>query len=298
MGDYDLQTFRLYAAVVEEKNIARAAKRCNIAASAISKRISDLEERAKVELLYRLRDGVEPTSAGLALFARVRHVLDTVHQLDAELSEFASGQQGRIRIFANTSSVTQFLPEDLKEFSDRYPEVRFDLKEDTSANNVAALNNATCDVAIFNAHVDHDGIQTRIYRRDTLKVVVPENHPMASRARVTLQETLEFDQVGLQEGSSLQQKIQDEARGIEGLVRFRVQVLSFDGIRRMVEAGLGLAVLPEGAVTPYLPSLRIRAIDLDEPWAVRTLLAGYRNLQALPVPCRRLVDHLAPVDHA
>jgi DNA-binding transcriptional LysR family regulator len=294
MSDHDLQTFRLFAAVVEERNIARAAKRCNIAASAVSKRIADLEARSKVELLYRLRDGVEPTSAGLSLFGQIKQVLSLVDHLDAELSEFASGLQGRIRIFANTSAVTQFLPEDLKEFSDAYPEVRFDLTEDTSSHNIDGLNNGSCDIAIFNDHVRHDGLETRVYRRDTLKVVIPSTHPLAETTTISLAETLDFDQVGLQEGSSLQAKIQHEASAIDGRVRFRVQVLSFDGIRRMVEAGLGIAILPEGAVTPYLSSLDIRAIDLDEPWAKRTLLLGCRNYKGLPIACRRLFDHLAP----
>jgi DNA-binding transcriptional LysR family regulator len=294
VSDYDLQTFRLLAAVIEERNIARAAKRCNIAPSAVSKRIADLEARAKVALLYRLRDGVEPTSAGLSLYQRIKAVLDSVGRLDAELSEFALGLRGRIRIFANTSAVTQFLPEDLKEFADRYPDVRFDLQENISSCNIDAVANGSCDIAIFNAHVPHPGLQARVYRRDTLKVVVPKGHELAARDRVTLMEMLEFDQVGLQEGSSLQEKIQDEARRANGHVRFRVQVLSFDGIRRMVEAGLGVAVLPEGAVTPYLASLAISAIDLAEPWATRSLMIGYRNYEVLPLPCRRLVDHLAP----
>jgi DNA-binding transcriptional LysR family regulator len=295
MGDYDLQSLRLFAAVVEEGNIARAAKKCHIAASAVSKRIADLEGRAKVALLYRLRDGVEPTTAGTALFKQVKQLLDMVGKLDAELSEYASGLQGRIRIWANTSAVTQFLPEDLKDFSDLYPDVRFDLKEDISARNIEAINNGSCDLAIFNEHVQHRGIQTRIYRRDTLQVVVPLQHELAHRESVTLAETLMFDQVGLQEGSSLQAKIQDEANTLSGNVRFRVQVLSFDGIRRMVEAGLGLAILPQGAIGPYTSNLAIKAIDLDEPWATRTLLVGFRSLETMALPCRRLVEHLAPV---
>lgn len=294
MLDYDLQSLRLFAAVVEHRNIARAAKECRIAASAVSKRIADLEARAKVDLLYRLRDGVEPTSAGLALLKQIKLIFDVVAHMDAELSEFASGVQGRIRLRANTSAVTQFLPEDLKAFSDLYPDVRFDLREGLSSDNVEMLRNGTCDVAIFNQNVDHAGLETRIYRRDTLMVVMPRGHPLVARAGIKLVDTLPFDHVGLQEGSSLQARIQQQAMSLDESVRFRVQVLSFDGIRRMVEAGMGIAILPEGAVTPYLDTLAINAVALAEPWATRDILIGFRVLDVLPLASRRLIDHLAP----
>ncbi len=121
MPEHDLQTLRLFCAVIEEGSIASAARRCSIAPSAVSKRIADLEHHAKVALLYRLRDGVEATSAGLALYGHAKSVLEAVGRLDSELSEFALGLSGRIRIFANTSAITQFLPEDLKHFGDSTP---------------------------------------------------------------------------------------------------------------------------------------------------------------------------------
>jgi DNA-binding transcriptional LysR family regulator len=292
--DYDLQTLRLFAAVVDARNIAHAAKACNIAASAISKRVNDLETDARVKLLYRLRDGVAPTDAGLALYRYAQQILALVGKLNVELGEHASGLKDRIRIWANTSAVTQFLPDDLMGFSGLYPDVLFHLTEETSAKNIAALNNGTCDVAIFSEHVAHDDIQTRVFRRDTLKVVVPAQHELAGRDRVSLSETLAFDHVGLQEGSSLQAKVQREASERERSVRFRVQVLSFDGVRHMVEAGLGVSILPEGAVRPYLGSMNIASIDLDEPWATRALLIGYRDFDTLSLASRRLLDYLAP----
>jgi Transcriptional regulator len=74
----------------------------------------------------------------------------------------------------------------------------------------------------------------------------------------------------------------------------RVQVFGFDGIRRMVEAGLGIAVLPQGAVFPYLDHRNLVAMVLDESWANRTLYVGYRDYRALPLAARQLVETLAP----
>jgi DNA-binding transcriptional LysR family regulator len=291
---FDIVSLRLFVSVVELRNIARASRINNIAASAVSKRISDLEGRAGVNLLYRLKEGVEPTPAGEALFRHAKRVLRQLEDLNAELSEYNDGVKGQVRIWANTSAVTQFLPEDLRHYVENFPEVRLDLREDTSGVIVDAVRDGFADIGIFSEHVDSAGLETRIYRRDTLMVIVPKGHALATREAVSLAEIAQYDQVGLQEGSSLQFKLIDESARTGGGLRFRVKVLGFDGIRRMVEAGLGVAVLPEGAVTPYTQTGAFMALRLDEAWATRSLILGYRDYRSLPIVCRTLIECLAP----
>lgn len=294
MTHFDITSLRLFASVVEQANIAQASRINNIAASAVSKRISDLEARIGVSLLYRMKDGIEPTPAGDALFRHVKRILRLLEDLDAELSEYTNGSRGQVRLWANTSAVTQFLPEDLTSYGAQYPEVSVELREETSRVIVDAVRDGFADIGIFSEHTADIDIETRIYRRDTLMVIVPANHPLAGRKSVTFAETVEYDHVGLQEGSSLQDKLISQAEDAALRLRIRVKVLSFDGIRRMVEAGLGLAVLPEGAVLPYIGTGMVSAVRLDEPWAMRSLMLGYRDYKSLPVVARALIDCLAP----
>lgn len=290
----DLMTMRLFAAVAEHANIAKASRLNNIAASAVSKRISDLEATLGVKLLYRLKDGVELTSAGAALLRHIHRLFSQLEDLDAEISEYAQGDRGQVRVWANTSAVTQFLPEDLTHYIGQFPDVGILLKEETSALIVSAVRDGLADIGIFSEHTGHDGLETRIYRRDTLMVIVPRGHELEGRQGVTLLDVAQYDQVGLQEGSSLQAKLAGEVILREKLLRFRVKVMSFDGVRRMVEAGLGLAVLPQGAIVPYLATGTFSCVALDEPWATRSLLVGYKDYRSLPVVARALIDLLAP----
>lgn len=294
-ADYDLLSLRLFLSVVEHKSIAAAAKANNIAASAVSKRISDMEARMRVGLFHRRRNGVEPTPAGQAFFRRSQLVFDVLGRLDAEISDYADGAQGVVRIYANSSAVTQFLPDDIAAFNRSHPDVRFELREETSERNVEAVANGTADLAIFSEHVAYDRLQTRVYRRDTLMVVMPAGHPLSTKPSVRLSETLSFDHVGLQDGSSLQARVRAAAAELEAQVKTRVNVLSFEGVRRMIEAGLGVSILPQGVVLPYLATEKITAVDLDEPWATRTLLLGYREDDSLPQTCRHFIDTLAPM---
>ena len=214
--------------------------------------------------------------------------------LDAELSEYTDGQRGEVRLWANTSAVTQFLPEDLASYVEQYPEVKIQLREETSQAVVDGLRDGFADIGIFSEHLANSEVGTRIYRRDTLMVIVPCHHPLSERTSVNLADTIAYAHIGLQEGSSLQNKLVIEAARAKLDLRIRVKVLSFDGIRRMVEAGLGLAVLPEGAVTPYIGAGMFTALPLDEPWARRALLLGFRDLKSLPVVARALIECLAP----
>lgn len=294
MSQFDLVSLRLFASVIEYKNIAHAARANNIAASAVSKRISDLEARIGASLLYRQRDGVEPTPAGQALYRHARQVNRMIENIEAEISEYAQGARGHVRLWANTSAVTQFLPEDLAEYATTFPEVRIQLREETSGAIVDGLRNGLADLGIFSDHVETGELESRIYRRDTLLLIVPRGHPLRDRGRVRLSETVRYDFVGLQEGSSLQAKLASEASRFGEEIRLRIQVLSFDGIRRMVEAGHGIAILPQGAVLPYQAAGEFSSIQLDEPWAVRSLRLGFRDYTSLPVAARSLIDCLAP----
>lgn len=294
VGHFDITTIALFTSVVELRNIARASRENNIAASAVSKRISDLELRVGVPLLYRLKDGVDPTPAGLALHRHARKILRQIEDLDAELSEYTSGERGQIRLWANTSAVTQFLPEDLRYYLEIFPLVDIQLREENSSAIVNAVRDGAADIGVFSEHVEAVGLDTRVYRRDTLWVIMPKGHELDGKQRIKLSELAKYDQVGLQEGSSLQEKIFSEARSAAQQTTFKVRVLSFDAIRRMVEARLGIAILPEGAVMPYSGTGMFSSAILDERWATRSLLIGFREYRSLPVVARKLIDSLAP----
>lgn len=295
MRTLDFISLRLFAVVIEHGNIAQASRVNGIAASAISKRISDLEDQLGVALIHRLRDGIKPTAAGQVLYEHVRGINSSVDRLQADLSEFTTGERGRIRVWANTSAVTQFLPEDLKSYVDQRPAVRIDLREDTSARIIEAVKDGSADIGIFSGHIRQTELEQRIYRRDTLMVIAPLGHPLQGAENLSLRDIADYDHVGLQVGSSLQARVVEAARDAGFEINMRVQVFGFDGIRRMVEAGLGIAILPQGAVLPYLDSRSLAAMTLDEPWANRTLYVGYRDYRALPLVGRHLVETLAPL---
>jgi len=283
---------KMFLTVARTGSIAQASEAENVAASAISKRISDLEDQIGTQLFYRQTRGVELTPAGHQLARHSSNILQLVEQMESQMLDFASGAKGSVRIAANTSAITQFLPEDLAGFVEQYPDVRIDLSELTSDEILSAVRAGFADLGIFSGMVEEPELDILTYRRDTLVLVMGQDHAFRPTHPVKLAEFAMLDMVGLQAGSSLQAFL--EARAIEAnlSLKTRVETLSFDGVRRMVEAGLGVAVLPLGAVEPYLESARLRMQKIDEDWAVRTLKLAVKDVNAVSRPVRALVEHL------
>ena len=289
---HDLFSFQMFLAVATGKSIAKAAETQNIAASAVSKRISDLETNIGAQLFYRVQRGVELTPAGEEFYNYASSIMRLLDRMDADMSEFADGLRGHIRVAANTSSITQFLPEDLAEFTSAHEDLHIELTELTSDEIVRAVRDGIADIGIYSGMVEAKGLDIVPYRTDTLVVIAPRGHPITIQSTVKFEDLYNHKLVGLQQGSSLQAFLDKRAEKSDRKLKNCVQVVSFDGVRRMVQAGLGIAVLPYGAAEPYLESTDLALIPIDEKWATRTLNLAVRDFKAITISTRILIEHL------
>lgn len=292
MKRLDFVTLRLFVAIADEQSLTRAAEREHLALAAVSKRISDLEGQLGLSLLYRRPRGIELTAAGDAFLHHARQMLKNLSRLDADMSEYSIGIKGHVRLHANTSSVIEFLPDDLCEFMDRFPQVRVDIRERVSHEIVEAVRDGLADIGLYAGHVAADGLDTRAWRRDRLVLVVPGTHPLAGRREVALSQTLENDFIGLEQDTSLQALLEQGSRGLDRPLRMRIQVRSFEGICRMIDRGMGVGILPARAVSAVRQGLSLSTVALSDDWAVRELHLAVRDMTALPVIARQLVEHL------
>ncbi|MEG0922558.1 MAG: LysR family transcriptional regulator [Comamonas sp.] len=294
----DLTSLQLFVAVCELGSIGRAAEREFIAASAVSKRLSDLETAVDTQLLYRHSRGVTLTPAGESLLHHARNVLYGLERMQGELSEYADGVRGHVRIHANISAIVQFLPEDLGSFSRIHSQIKIDLQEHLSANVIQAVHEGTADIGICNpdsvAHAGELDLQSRPYRSDHLMLVVPLGHDLAKRDVISFEEALEWDIVGLQSGSSISQAMRSASANLRRPLRQRIQVTSLDAMCRMIDNGLGIGLVPDRAFTLMHGVGNLRGIQLSDDWAHRELRLMARDFDALPVTARLLVEHLSP----
>ena len=211
------------------------------------------------------------------------------------LSDFAAGTRGLVRVWANTSSITQFLADDLAAFMLANPAIRIALEEQDSGDIVAALRENRADLGIFAAGTPCDGLQSFDYREDDLALVTPRSHPLAGRKQVSFADAVEFDFVSLPPGTSLAAQLLEESQRLGKPLRLRIQVRSFEAVCRMVASGLGVGVLPRIAAQGHvssLPGAGLALVPLQDEWAHRRLLVGVRDPDALTSSARLLMTHL------
>ena len=291
---FDLLTLNLVLAIADTRSITRGAAQEHLALAAASKRLSDLEGRLGVALFERRARGVEPTEAGRALVRHIRSLNASLHALESEVVEFSRGIKGHLRIAATAGAITECLPADLAAFSQAHPGIRISLEDLTSAEVQAAVAEGRADVGIFvpPQHAAH--LRCLPYRDGELAVLVPRDHVLARRQAVAFDALLDFDIVGLHLGATLQEQMRERAQALGRTLNVRLQVRGFDAIAQLVEAGLGVAVLPAVAAQRFARIFAVQPLALQADWSRRPYLLAVRDLEAQPTVVQRFVDALCP----
>jgi DNA-binding transcriptional LysR family regulator len=291
---FDLTTLNLVLAIADTRSITRGAERESLALAAASKRVSDLEARLGVSLFERRARGVEPTEAGRALLRHIRTLHSSLHALENEVVEFSRGIKGHLRIAANASAIAEHLPADLAAFGKANPGIRISLEELTSADVQGAVAEGRADAGIFVGPAREAGMDCRRYREGVLAILVPRGHPLTRRAGHRFDALLDHDIVGLHAGAAAQEQMRERAQALGRTLNARMQVHGFDAIAQLVEAGLGVAVLPAVVAERFAKVFRVQPLKLNEDWAQRSYLLAVRRQEVLPPSLRRFVDTLCP----
>ncbi len=289
---FDLTDLRLFSDVVEAGSITHGAERSRLALAAASARIRGMEEEIGSALLVRSRGGVTPTAAGRTLVKHARAMLEQAARLREDLDAYTKGVSGEVRILANTNASTEFLPEALSGFLAEHPNVRIDLEERLSDEIVGLIAEGVADIGIVAGTVDVGPLETYPFRSDRFVVVTPPGHPLAGRGPVDFAEVLAFDFVGLDRSSALQRFLAAKAARLGRSLILRVQLRSFDAVCRLVEAGVGVGVVPHTTAQRVAGTVGLSVVELTDDWAVRDLTLVVRNLDALRPFARDLVESL------
>lgn len=289
----DLTSLQLFVAVCELGSIAKAAEREFIAASAVSKRLSDLEATLGTPLLHRHTRGVDLTPAGQSLLHHARSVLFSLEKMHSELSEYADGVRGHVRVHASISAIVQFLPEDLGAFIGQHAEIKIDLQEHLSTEVVRAVQEGAADLGICNTAHGTGELQSRPYRNDKLVLIVPKGHELGAQSAINFEAALDCDQVGLHSNSSIYLAMRQAAAAAGRTIKLRIHVTGLDAMCRMIHNGLGVGVMPQRAFELMHGVGELESVTLLDDWATRQIELVARDFSTLPLTARLLVDHLA-----
>jgi DNA-binding transcriptional LysR family regulator len=293
MVHLDLTDLRLVLNVAEAASITHGAARSSLSLAAASERIRDMEGALGAALFERKRRGVSLTPAGHALVRHARMVTRQMELMRGELGAFAKGLRGSVRLLSNTAALQEFLPPLLGPFLSAHPTIDIAIEERPSPEVVRSIARGAADIGIVADAVDPASeLETFPFAEDRLVLVTPAKHPLSHRRHVAFAEALAYDFVGLPAGVALQEHIDSQAARTGHELRLRVRLPGFDAICRVVESGIGLAVVPRTAAMRCRRSLSIRVVPLDDDWALRHLRLCVKDSRALPAHAQWLLTHL------
>ena len=290
---FDLFDLKLFAYVAQERSLTRGADKACISLAAASARIKQMEEAVGGKLLHRSAQGVNMTAAGESLLYHAKRVMQQMEHLRIDMQDFGKGIRGHVRVFANTTSITEYLPEKLAGFLIRHPAVQVDLREYLSEEIVRSVADGGADIGILAGDVHTGDFDACAFGRNQLVLVVPTAHRFAGQGAMAFVDTLEEQHVGLQHGSAIHRFLLRKAELAGRDYAPRIQVGSFEAICLMIEAGVGIGVLPASSARRLSRALQIRTLALTDAWAERELKLIARSREQLPASARALFDHLA-----
>jgi len=294
---FDLTDLRLFIHVAEFKSLTRAAERMHMSLAAASSRAKELEARFGVRLLYRENKGVRLSPAGETLLAHAQQFMQQVERLKSDMQEYNNGIKGHIRIFANTTAVTEFMPEVLSAFLATHPQVNVALEERLNHDIVRGVQDGTADIGIVAGPVPAQGLEVLNFSTDRLLLATAPEHPLARSGRIPFADTLDHEHIGLHEGSTLQHFLDRIVAENGRQLTLRIQVRSFEAMCRMIETGVGIGILPQSAALRHSRSMKLALVELDESWAVRERSLVVRQLESLPQYAQELVDVICGRSH-
>ncbi len=268
---YELTDLRLFLAIAEAKSLSGGANAVHLTASSASYRLKNLEFAMGVLLFKREARGMDLTHEGQTVLKHVRQLLAGVERMHGEVSGFASGVKGSVKLFANSSSLNGFIIPSLSRFLSANPNVNILLEEHPSGTIVPAIAEQEADIGIFAGQTDSSGVNATKFAVDELIIAAPLNHPMVESSPLRFPATLDLDFVCMSRSSSNYIFLRDMARTVGKTPKVRIHVHTFDAVLSMVEAGVGVSLVPRSVAAVALKEKRIAAIELSEPWARREL---------------------------
>eukprot|EP01034_Spumella_vulgaris_P003606 gene3606-4635_t len=190
------------------------------------------------------------------------------------------------------------MPEVLGRFLGVHPQVNVALEERLNQDIIRGVQEGTADIGIAAGPVQGAGLEIIPFSTDRLVLATALDHPLAARGQIGFAETLDYQHIGLHEGSTLQHFLARVASEAGQRLQLRIQVRGFEAMCRMVENNVGIAILPHSSALRLSRGMKLALVELTEPWAVRERSVVVQKLDALPLYARELVDFICTMEAA
>ncbi|MBV1702810.1 MAG: LysR family transcriptional regulator [Hyphomicrobiales bacterium] len=263
-----LEQLRIFVAVAERLHVTQAARALNMAQSAVSASLANLERRYQTRLFHRVGRGIELNEAGRMLLPEARELLARVDQTEAMLAELVGLRRGTLLVQASQTIASYWLPRHLVAFRAMRPEVEISLGVGNSADVVQCVLNGAASIGFIEGEAHHPSLSQKVVARDQLMLVVAPNHRLAQKPTLDPAELIEETFVMREKGSGTRSVLEAALQGF-GLALENLQIgfelPSNEAVRAAVEAGAGIAAISASVVAGSLETGLLQALPIKLP---------------------------------
>ena len=287
----ELRHLKYFVTAAELGSITRAAEKLFIAQPPLSAQIRQLEDAMGTPLFVRHPKGVRLTAAGEHLLAKARQLLALSHQAAQETRDVARGTVGHLRLGFVGSSLYRGLPQALEAMQQTHPQVRVDMLEANSAEQILGLQQMRLDLALVHSIQPPEGIASQLIVDEPFVVCLPEQHPLCAAAAIDLG-ALKGDRLILFStlvSPTYHQRIYEMCLAHGFAPEVRHEVRHWLSVISLVSLGQGVALVPAALERVGLPRLQFRPLLGEHPHS--EMLALWRTAPASPL-VQALLAHL------
>lgn len=267
----------VFREVVSRGSFSEAADALSYSQSAVSQAIATLEGEVGTPLIERNRGGVRPTAAGAALAGHVGGILARMETAEAELAAIAAGHGGRLRTASFPSAGATLMPQAIARFRAAHPGVEVTLAEGEPDEIAPRLRAGEFDLVLL---YEFEGVGERLgagIRRfelldDPMHLALPRDHPLAKRERLRLEDLREEAWIQTSADTLCARHVVRSCHeaGFEPTVSFESD--DYQTVQGLVAAGVGVALIPELALSTVREDIGVRALHPHSP--LRKVLAA------------------------
>jgi DNA-binding transcriptional LysR family regulator len=287
-----LETLKVFCDVVETKSFSVAASQNYVTQSAVSQQIRMLEEKYGRRLLERTRGNVQLTPAGALLYQASKEIVQRYQDLEGQLQAVSKIVAGTLRVATVHSIGLYELSLQLKRFLKAYPQVQLQLQYSRSNKIYDDALKGGIDLGIVAFPTRRPGITVIPFREDHLVLVCPPQHPLAKHKQVSIKKLAGEPFVGFERDIPTRKET-DRVLHRHGIdVRYVMELDNVEIMKRVVEIGIGLAILPENAVRPDVKGGTLAAVHVSDEVFLRPLGIIHRTGKHFSPAAAKFIENM------
>ncbi|MEO8520476.1 MAG: LysR family transcriptional regulator [Acidobacteriota bacterium] len=271
-----LQDLNAFVAVAADRSFSKAAKRLHRTQPAISQAIRRLEDELGDKLFDRTSRNGALTEAGMLLREHASRLLRLAGEAEAAVRELQQVRRGRVVVGANEAAVHSLLPL-LESFAVQHPQARVEVRRVPSRQIATELLERSLDFGILTFQPPDKGLQSITLGSDELVMLASPTHRLAAKKRVTIEEVGRETVIAHNDPSPARERVLRVYERRHASINIQIALPSLDGIKRAVEMGIGVALLPRRCALSEIARGQLVAVKVPELSAPRTVRLVYRK---------------------